>query len=131
VTCARARPLDERLAGVRSEARHKLARLSAEFLAIGIARWLRRCTRSMSLIGRVHSAQWQADAGIDVLEAAVSLYRGDLLDGPDVPTYRWLYDEDPQVALMLRSELQASAQRRPSAARGVAGKLPRGGPGAS
>jgi hypothetical protein len=37
-------------------------------------------------------------------EAALALYRGDLLDGPNVPSYRWLYDEDPQIALTLRSD---------------------------
>lgn len=45
-------------------------------------------------------------AAIDALEAAGSLYRGDLLDRPDVPTYRWLYDEDLQVALTLRSDFR-------------------------
>ena len=42
-------------------------------------------------------------AAIDALEADGSIFRGDLLDRPDVPTCRWLNDEYLQVALTLRS----------------------------
>jgi nucleoid-associated protein YgaU/DNA-binding SARP family transcriptional activator len=45
-------------------------------------------------------------AGADAVQAyeeALALYRGDLLDGSDVPTYSWLYDDDG-VALTLRSD---------------------------
>jgi hypothetical protein len=45
-------------------------------------------------------------AAIEVYEAALALYKGDLLDGPNVPSYRWMYDEDPQIALTLRSDLR-------------------------
>src|SRR5204863_8478495 len=37
----------------------------------------------------------KALAGADAIQAyeeAIALYRGDLLDGSDVPTYAWLYD---------------------------------------
>ncbi len=40
---------------------------------------------------------------IEPYEAAQGLYRGDLLDTSDMLGYRWMYDEDPQVALTLRS----------------------------
>src|SRR6185312_3801607 len=43
-------------------------------------------------------------AAIDAYEAALRLYRGDLLDNPAVLNYRWMYDEDPQVALTFRSD---------------------------
>jgi len=43
-------------------------------------------------------------AAVEVYEAALALYRGDLLDSADMPSYRWMYDEDPQVALTLRSD---------------------------
>ena len=43
---------------------------------------------------------------IEAYEAALALYRGDLLDTTDVPPYRWLYDEDPEVALTFRSDLR-------------------------
>jgi hypothetical protein len=55
----------------------------------------------------LNCAQKQEPAmAIELYEAALSLYRGDLLDGPNVPNYRWMYDEDPQVALTLRSDLR-------------------------
>jgi hypothetical protein len=42
---------------------------------------------------------------IQAFEEAVALYRGDLLDASDVPTYPWLYDGDGEgVALTLRSD---------------------------
>ncbi len=46
-----------------------------------------------------------ADA-IEAYEAALSLYKGDLLDSPDMPNYRWMYDADPEVALTLRSDFR-------------------------
>src|SRR5205823_6133136 len=45
-------------------------------------------------------------AAIEAYEAALALYKGDLLDSSDMPNYRWLYNEDPQVALGLRSDLR-------------------------
>jgi hypothetical protein len=45
-------------------------------------------------------------AAIEAYEAALDLYRGDLLDNPSVLNYRWMYDEEPQVALTLRSDFQ-------------------------
>jgi hypothetical protein len=42
---------------------------------------------------------------IEAYEAAIALYRGELLDASDTPTYRWMYDEEPQIALTLRSDL--------------------------
>jgi nucleoid-associated protein YgaU len=43
---------------------------------------------------------------IEAYEAALSLYTGDLLDSPTVPSYRWLYEEEPQVAYTLGSDLR-------------------------
>ncbi len=40
---------------------------------------------------------------IQAYEEAVALYRGDLLDASDVPTYPWLYDGQG-IALTLRSD---------------------------
>jgi nucleoid-associated protein YgaU len=54
------------------------------------------------------------DQAIVTYEAALRLYRGDLLDGPDVPLWWWLYD-GPQVAVELRADyrrLQQEARRR-------------------
>jgi len=45
-------------------------------------------------------------AAIEAYEAALQLYRGDLLDSSDMRDYRWLYSEDPQVGLMLRSDFR-------------------------
>jgi hypothetical protein len=42
---------------------------------------------------------------IQAYEAALALYRGELLDSSDMPNFRWMYD-DPQVALTLRSDYQ-------------------------
>jgi hypothetical protein len=47
-----------------------------------------------------------ADA-IAAYEAALGLYRGDLLDASDMRKYRWMYDADPQIALGRRGELRA------------------------
>jgi hypothetical protein len=55
-----------------------------------------------------------ADA-IEAYEAALALYRGDLLDSSDMPNYRWMYNEDPQVGVLLRSDfrrLHKEARRR-------------------
>jgi DNA-binding SARP family transcriptional activator len=43
---------------------------------------------------------------IEHYEAALALYGGDLLDSSDMPNYRWMYNEDPQVALTLRSDFR-------------------------
>jgi two-component SAPR family response regulator len=40
---------------------------------------------------------------IQAYEEAVALYRGDLLDASDVPTYPWLYDVE-SIALTLRGD---------------------------
>ena len=44
---------------------------------------------------------------IEAYEAALALYRGDLLDASDMRKYRWMYDADPQIALGRRGELRA------------------------
>ena len=44
---------------------------------------------------------------IEAYEAALALYRGDLLDASDMRKYRWMYDADPQIALDRRAELRA------------------------
>jgi hypothetical protein len=46
------------------------------------------------------------DEAIVTYEAALSLYTGDLLDSPTVPSYRWLLEEEPQVAYTLGSDLR-------------------------
>jgi DNA-binding SARP family transcriptional activator len=51
--------------------------------------------------------QLEPAAAIEAYEAALDLYRGDLLDSSDIPNYRWMYDEDPQVALTLRSDFRS------------------------
>jgi hypothetical protein len=55
------------------------------------------------------------EAAIEAYEAALALYRGDLLDSSDVPSYRWMYDEGPQVSLTLCGDyrrLQREARLR-------------------
>jgi LysM repeat protein len=47
-------------------------------------------------------------AAVEAYEAALALYRGDLLDSSTVPNYRWMYDVHPQVALGLRSDYRSS-----------------------
>jgi hypothetical protein len=47
-----------------------------------------------------------ADA-IDAYEAALALYKGDLLDASDMRNYRWMHDADPEIALARRAELRA------------------------
>jgi hypothetical protein len=70
------------------------------------------------------------DQAIATYEAALGVYRGDLLDGPDVPLWWWLYD-GPQVAVELRADyrrLQQEARRRLAglhAANGGAGNIQR------
>jgi DNA-binding SARP family transcriptional activator len=44
---------------------------------------------------------------IEAYEAALALYRGDLLDAADMRKYRWMYDADQQIALGRRAELRA------------------------
>ena len=44
---------------------------------------------------------------IEAYEAALALYTGDLLDSSDMFNYRWMYDEDPQVGIMLRSNFRS------------------------
>jgi hypothetical protein len=51
--------------------------------------------------------QLEPTAAIQAYEAALALYRGDLLDSSTVPNYRWMYDEHPQVALELRATYRA------------------------
>jgi DNA-binding SARP family transcriptional activator len=46
----------------------------------------------------------QREAAIEAYGAALALYKGDLLDSSDMPSYRWMYDEGPQVSLTLRSD---------------------------
>jgi len=48
----------------------------------------------------------QPVAAIEAYEAALALYRGDLLDNPAVLNYRWMYDAEPQIALGRRSDFQ-------------------------
>ena len=45
-------------------------------------------------------------AAVEVYEAALCLYRGDLLDNTTVLNYRWMLDADDSVALTLRSDFQ-------------------------
>jgi hypothetical protein len=64
----------------------------------------RRCARTL-----------RPEAAIEAYEAALALYKGDLLDSSDVPSYRWMYDEGPQVSLTLCSDyrrLQREARLR-------------------
>ncbi|MDQ6670906.1 MAG: hypothetical protein M3069_09185 [Chloroflexota bacterium] len=44
---------------------------------------------------------------IEAYEAALALYAGDLLDSFDMLNYRWMYSEDPQIGLMLRSDFRS------------------------
>jgi len=44
------------------------------------------------------------EAAIEAYEAALALYKGDLLESPDMASYRWMYDEGPQVSLTLCSD---------------------------
>jgi nucleoid-associated protein YgaU len=46
----------------------------------------------------------QGEDAIKAYEAALDLYRGDLLDSSSVPIYRWMYDVEPQVSLDLSSK---------------------------
>ena len=48
----------------------------------------------------------EAAAAVEVYEAALCLYRGDLLDNTTVLNYRWMLDADDSVALTLRSDFQ-------------------------
>ena len=68
---------------------------------------------------------------IDALEAAGSLYRGRLAGQTGCPQLPLAVRRRPSGGADASQRLQASAPRCPSAARGVAGKRPRGGPGAS
>jgi hypothetical protein len=55
------------------------------------------------------------EAAIEAYEAALALYKGDLLDSSDMASYRWMYDEGPQVSLTLCSDyrrLQREARLR-------------------
>lgn len=51
--------------------------------------------------------QLELAAAIEAYEAALDLYSGDLLDSSDIPNYRRMYDDDPQVALTLRSDFRS------------------------
>src|SRR3981081_112523 len=44
------------------------------------------------------------EAAIEAYEAALALYKGDLLESSDMASYRWMYDEGPQVSLTLCSD---------------------------
>jgi len=44
------------------------------------------------------------EAAIQAYGAALDLYKGDLLDSSDMASYRWMYDEGPQVSLTLCSD---------------------------
>ena len=48
----------------------------------------------------------ETDHPVEVYEAALGLYRGDLLDSTSVFNYRWMYSEDPQIGVMLRSDFR-------------------------
>jgi DNA-binding SARP family transcriptional activator len=52
------------------------------------------------------AAKLEPPAAIEAYEAALALYRGDLLDGTEVVNYRWMYDGESAVALGLRSDLR-------------------------
>ena len=58
------------------------------------------------LLNYAEKEKLEPAAAIEVYEAALGLYRGDLLDSTHVFSYRWMYNEDPQIALMLRSDLR-------------------------
>jgi DNA-binding SARP family transcriptional activator len=58
------------------------------------------------LLNYAEKEKLEPAAAIEVYEAALGLYRGDLLDSTNVFSYRWMYNEDPQIALMLRSDLR-------------------------
>jgi DNA-binding SARP family transcriptional activator len=58
------------------------------------------------LLNYAEKEKLEPATAIEVYEAALGLYRGDLLDSTNVFNYRWMYNEDPQVALMLRSDLR-------------------------
>jgi len=44
------------------------------------------------------------EVAIEAYGAALALYKGDLLDSSDMASYRWMYDEGPQVSLTLCSD---------------------------
>ena len=79
------------------------------------------------LLNYAEKEKLEPAAAIEVYEAALGLYRGDLLDSTNVFNYRWMYNEDPQIALMLRSDLTTTPQRNAPATGGIAGAGPRGG----
>ena len=58
------------------------------------------------LLNYAEKEKLEPATAIEVYEAALGLYRGDLLDSTSVFNYRWMYNEDPQIALMLRSDLR-------------------------
>jgi hypothetical protein len=51
-----------------------------------------------------------ADA-IEAYEAALALYKGDLLDASDMRKYRWMYDADPHYCARLARRAARAAQR--------------------
>jgi DNA-binding SARP family transcriptional activator len=53
----------------------------------------------------------EPSAAVEAYQSAIGLYDGDLLDCADTPNYRWMYDEEPQVGLILRSELRRRHQQ--------------------
>src|SRR5262249_27499119 len=49
----------------------------------------------------------EPSAAVEAYEAALALYRGDLLEAAAVPKYRWMYEVEPQAALTFRADYQA------------------------
>ncbi len=72
----------------------RVVALNVDVIASDVHEFLEllKCARSLE----------PADA-VQAYEAALALYRGDLLDSVDMPNYRWMYD-GAQVALTLRSD---------------------------
>jgi DNA-binding SARP family transcriptional activator len=58
------------------------------------------------LLNYAEKEKLEPAAAIGVYEAALGLYKGDLLDSTNVFSYRWMYNEDPQVGVMLRSDFR-------------------------
>ena len=88
----------------RMEKQHPVYRLNPLVIESDVHRFLKLVEEARSLA---------PDEAVAAYEEALELYRGDLLDRPDVPPYRWL-DEGPRL-LDLRvkyARLQQQARRR-------------------
>jgi hypothetical protein len=59
-------------------------------------------TELLDLAGRLPPGD-----AIEAYDAALRLYKGDLLDASDMRKYRWMYDDDPQIAVMKRAEFRS------------------------